>query len=137
MFQGMSRQSFLTFSSVVGLGVALLALGFPGNLLAGKGVEVSTALVVWVREVGVLILASGVTTFLIRKAPDSEALRGVLIGNALLHLGMLPIELIAFFDGIITKPAGVVPNSLLHVGLAFGFAWHARRVQPRSVTQKA
>jgi hypothetical protein len=49
-----------------------------------------------------------------------------------LHLALLPIELVAFSDGIITKLAGVVPNSLLHLGLALGFGWHARRLQLRS-----
>ena len=130
----MARRSFLTFSSVVAFAVAVFALGFPRGLLAGKGVTPDAALLVWVREVGALILAAGVTTFLVRKAPDSEALRGVLIGNAVLHLALLPIELVAFSQGIISKLGGVVPNSVLHLALAVGFALHASRVQARHVT---
>jgi hypothetical protein len=125
----MTRQSFLTFSSVVAVGVAVFALCFPSSLLAGKGVEPERALLVWVREVGALILASGVTTFLVRKAPDSVALRGVLIGNALLHVGLLPIEVLAFSAGVITKLSGVAPNSLLHALLAVGFVTYARSVR--------
>lgn len=124
----MSRRSFLTFSSVVAFAVAVFALAFPTALLAGKGVQPNAATLVWVREVGAMILAAGVTTFLVRKAPDSEALRGVLIGNAVLHLGLLPIELAAFFQGIVTELGGVVPNSVLHVVLAVGFGLHAQRV---------
>jgi hypothetical protein len=124
----MTRQSFLTLSSVVALAVAVLALFFPDALLTGKGVVPDPALLVWVREVGVLIAAAGATTYLVRAAPDSVALRGVLAGNALLHLGLLPVELVAFSQGIITKLGGVVPNSLLHVALAAGFVAYARRV---------
>ena len=129
MVSYMSRQSFLTFSSVVAVGVAAFALGFPSGVLAGKGVEADRALVVWVREVGALILAAGVTTFLVRKAPDSIALRGVLIGNAVLHVGLLPIEVVAFSTGVITKLSGVAPNSLLHALLAAGFIVYTRRMR--------
>lgn len=127
MFPAMNRRTFLTLSSAVAFGVALFALGFPRGLLAGKGVQPDAAVIVWVREVGALILAAGITTFLVRKAPDSEALRGVLIGNAVLHCALLPIELVAYSGGVIPELAGVVPNSVLHSMLAVGFAWHAIR----------
>jgi hypothetical protein len=124
----MTRRSFLTFSSLVAFAVAAFALIAPGGLLAGKGVEPSFPLLVWIREVGVMILAAGITTFLARKAPDSPALRAILIAGAVLHLGLLPIELVALSEGVITKTSGVVPNSLLHVLLAFGFIRFARRI---------
>lgn len=104
-----------------------MALVFPQHLLMGKGVEPDAALVVWVREVGALILASGVTTLLARSAEDSPALKSLLVGNAVLHFGLLPIELVAFGQGVITSLAGVLPNSLLHVGLGVGFAVYAGR----------
>ena len=129
----MNRQLFLTLSAVVALAVAVLALGFPGSLLTGKGVEPTPALLVWVREVGALILAAGVTSFLVREAPDSVAMRGVLLGNALLHIALLPIELIAFGQGVIRNPVGVVPNSLVHIVLASGYltyAWRMHRAGP-------
>jgi len=124
----MTRPSFLTFSSVVALTVAAFALGYPSGLLAGKGVAPSPALLVWIRELGVLILAVSVTTFLVRKQPDSITLKGILIGNALLHFGLLPIELLAFSQGVIPKLSGVLPNSLLHALLGAGFVIHARRI---------
>jgi len=125
----MTRQTFLTLGAAVALAVAAFALILPEALLDGKGVRPNPALVVWVREVGVLILAAGITVALVRKAPDSGALRGVLIGNAVLHLGLLPIELLAYAQGVLTKLGGVVPNSALHVALAFGFAVYARRMR--------
>ncbi|MFZ5890582.1 MAG: hypothetical protein ACOY0T_05885 [Myxococcota bacterium] len=124
----MTRQLFLGLSSVVALAVAAIALFLPHGLLIGKGVEPDALRVVWVREVGALILAVGVTTLLVRKAPDSVALRGVLIGNAVVHFALLPIEIAAFIQGAITKLEGIVPNSLLHVALGTGFVLYARRV---------
>jgi hypothetical protein len=131
----MNRQSFLTFSSVVALAVAVLALCFPSSLLTGKGVVPTPALLVWVREVGALILAAGVTSLLVRKAPDSVAMLGVLVGNAVLHVALLPIEVVAFGQGVIRCLAGVIPNSLVHVVLASGYiiyAWKMHRADQRS-----
>lgn len=126
-----NRHTFLTLSSAVAFAVALFALGFPRALLAGKGVQPGAEVAVWVREVGALILAAGVTTLLARSAPDSQALRSILIGNAVLHAALLPIEILALADGVITEVGGVMPNSVLHLTLAIGFGWHARRVQIR------
>jgi hypothetical protein len=125
----MTRPTFLAASSAVAIAVAIFALGFPHALLEGKGVEPNAATVVWVREVGALILASAVTIALLRKAPDSTALRAVLVGNALLHFTLFPIELAAFSQGVITELSGFLPNSVLHVVLCAGFAVHAWRVR--------
>jgi hypothetical protein len=125
----MTRTWFLGLSTLIAFAVASFALGFPDALLVGKGVVPSPATVVWVREVGVLILASGVTTLLSRRAPDSLALRGVLVGNAVVHFGLFPIELLAFNQGVISEFAGVAPNSLLHLVLSSGFVFYARRVR--------
>jgi hypothetical protein len=136
MMSSMNRSSFLTLSSAIAFAVAGLAFAFPHALLSGKGVTPDPAPVVWVREVGALIFAAGVTTYLCRKAPDSLALRAVLTGNAVLHLTLFPIELIAFTHGVITKLEGVLPNSLLHIALATGFIVTASRVRdaPRELT---
>lgn len=125
----MTRPVFLLVVSCVAVAVAVFALGFPDALLAGKGVQSSPELLVWVREVGVLILATGVTTFLARKAPDSVALRALFVGNAVLHLGLLPIELIGHCQGVVPNLAGLVPNSILHVALAVSFVVCARRMR--------
>jgi hypothetical protein len=114
--------------SCVAFAVAVFALGFPDALLAAKGVQPNPELLVWVREVGALILAAGVTTFLARKSPDSVALRALFVGTALLHLGLLPIELIAYYQGVITQLGGVLPNSMLHIVLAVSFVGYARRM---------
>jgi hypothetical protein len=128
MLQSMTRRTFLVFSSVVATAVAVFAVCAPAALLAGKGVATSPALEVWVREVGAMIFAAAVVTFLARDAPDSLGLRALLVGNAVLHACLLPIEALAYAQGTIGKLSGVVPNTILHALLAVGFASYARRV---------
>jgi hypothetical protein len=120
---------FLTFAGVIALAVGTMALGFPQVLLASKGVVIGPAVVVWVREVGVALLAIGVMAMLVRRAPDSAAVRAFLVGNAVLQAGLFPIEIAAYQAGTITLLSGVVPNSVLHLLLASGFSWFAWRTR--------
>jgi hypothetical protein len=122
----MNRTTFLTASSIIAFAVAGFALAFPDALLVAKGVTPNAALVVWLREAGVMILASGVSVFLARRAPDSAALRALLLGNAVLHFGLFPIEILAYTQGVIPRLAGVLPNSLVHLLLGVGFVVYAR-----------
>lgn len=128
----MSRKTFLSLVAAVALAIGVFALFFPAALLASKGVAPSAAAEVWVREVGIAIAALGVAAFLMRGAPDSPALRAFLVGNLVLQLGLFPIELVAYREGIITKASGVVPNSILHLLLAMGFATFAIRIPQRA-----
>ena len=118
----------MTVVSLISLAVGLIALGLPFAVLESKGVVPNGAAIVWVREVGVLLLALGTIAFAIRKHQDSSTLRAFLIGNAIVHAGLLPIEIIAFAQGVITKASGIIPNSVLHVVMTFAFLYYARRI---------
>jgi hypothetical protein len=116
------RALFLTLSSVIALAVGCFALLFPRALLAGKGVVLPNAAAeVWVRQVGVNILALGTLLFLVRRHAWSPTLRAVFIGNIVVQVGLLPIELAGYLAGALTESSGVVPSSVLHVVLAAGF----------------
>jgi hypothetical protein len=122
----LSRCTFLTLSSTVALAIGLFALACPELLLTSKGVALpNDAAAVWVRELGIVIVALGLVMFLVRRHADSPTLRAVLVGNAVVQLGLFPLELEAFHAGIITRLSGVVPNSVLHVVLAAGFSFFA------------
>ena len=122
------RSRFLTLNSAVALAVGSFAGLLPRALLDSKGVVAPSAAVeLWVREVGVLIFALGALLFLVRKHPSSRTLRAVLIGNALVHLGLLPLELVAYHLQVITRMSGVAPNSVLHGLLATGSLFFASR----------
>lgn len=128
----MTRRSFLLVTAVIGFLVGTCALLLPGEFLASKGVAPLPAPMVWMREVGVLILALGTMAYLARNEPDSPLMRAFLIGNAIVHAGLFPVELIALERGVITRLAGVAPNTVLHVVLAAAFLFYASRVESRA-----
>lgn len=126
----MGRFWFLTFAALVAAGVGGAALLAPDMLLQSKGIGSNPVARVWVREVGALLLAVGVVAWLVRAHVDSPTLRAVLWGNAVLQLGLLPIEPIAYVQSVIPDIAGIVPNTVLHAVLAVGFIAYARAMQP-------
>jgi hypothetical protein len=125
MVRGMARELFLTIVSGIATGIGVFAVILPGRLLSSKGVAPNAALHVWVREVGILLLAIGVTAFLVRGQPNSPTLRAFLVCNAIVQVGLLPIEVIGYVRGVLTKISGVVPNTILHIVLAASFIYYA------------
>ena len=125
----MTRKQFLSVVSFVTLAVGSLASFFPAVLLDGKGVAANQAANVWVREVGVLLIAVGVTSFLVRGDEDSPTLRSFFIGNLILQIGLFPIEVVAYLNGTITRLSGILPNSVLHVLLAIGFSYFLMKMK--------
>jgi hypothetical protein len=125
----MTWKTFLTIVSLVATTIGVVALAAPAALLESKGVAADAATCVWVRELGAAILALGVMTYLMRAESDSRALRACLIGNAIVQLGLFPIELLATTAGTLTKLSGIVPNSGLHLAPAYGFVHFARRMR--------
>jgi hypothetical protein len=125
----MTRKAFLTSVGTIALAIGVFALTWPAALLASKGVAPNPVAKVWVREVGVLILASGVLTLLVRKHPDSPTLRAFLFSSALVHAGLLPIEIAAWTTGVLPGLGPILPNSVLHVVVATGFLYYALRAR--------
>jgi hypothetical protein len=127
----MTQRTFLTLVSLIALSVGTFAVIAPADLLASKGVAPSEAGNLWARELGVALVGLSVATFLCRSHAPSPTLRAFLIGNAILQVGLFPIEILAYQRGIITNAAGIVPNSILHVLLAAGFVYFASRAPRR------
>lgn len=124
------RSTFLTLSSVVALAVGTFALAAPRALLASKGVALpNEGAAIWVRELGVTIFALGLMMFLVRNHADSPTLAVLFFVNALVQLGLLPIEIVAYHRDVITRLSGIVPNSVLHVVLASGFLIFGARMR--------
>jgi hypothetical protein len=125
----MNRKTFLTIASLIALAVGLYALVAPELLLQSKGVEVNAGTMIWVREVGVMLVAVGLTVLMVRNHADSSTLKAVLLGNVVVQLGLLVIEPLAYQAGIITKLAGIAPNTMIHVLLASGFCYFALKMR--------
>ena len=119
----MYRKRFLSFATLVALGVGTVATLFPAALLESKGVVPTAATCLWMREVGVMLVAMGVIFVRVRTQPDSPTLRALMAGNLLIQLGLLGVEVAGYADGVITLLSGILPNAVLHVVLALGFGW--------------
>ncbi|MBL8952375.1 MAG: hypothetical protein JNK82_16465 [Myxococcaceae bacterium] len=123
-------KTFLTVVGLIALTVGSVALLSPLGLLASKGATPSPATVVWVREVGINIIALGVMSLSMRTHAPSPTLRAFFAGNAVVQLGLLPIEILAWRDGTLTQVSGIVPNSVLHAVLGTTFVVLALRMRP-------
>jgi hypothetical protein len=128
----MSRRIFLTIASIIAFSVGLFAILFPTPLLESKGVEPFVSTLVWTRETGLLLLTIGIIAFSIRKHETSETLKTFLFGNIIIQIGLFVIELLAYFNGVITKLSGIIPNLTLHILLAIGFIhfWTTLKFKP-------
>ncbi|MEC7263668.1 MAG: hypothetical protein VXW38_08000 [Bacteroidota bacterium] len=131
----MKRQTFLTIASMIAFLVGVMATFFPSLLLVSKGVFPGDGVKVWMTEVGILLIVSGVINFLIRKHPSSPTLFVLFLGNVLIQLGLLAVEVLAFAKGTITEISGIIPNSIIHGVLAIGFTYYIFRMVPNENPQ--
>jgi hypothetical protein len=132
----MSRKSFLMLTSFVALAVGLFALGAPAVLLGTvKLAAPSSSANVMARTVGVLLITVGVLDFLVRDHADSPTLRAILIANLLLQLLIVPIDPLAYVSGVFHTLGSFLPNTILHLVLAGGFAFYLAKM-PRRLTSR-
>jgi hypothetical protein len=114
--------------------VGLFAIVFPSTLLESKGVEPLIGTLVWTRETGLLLLTIGIIAFSVRKHETSQTLKVFLFGNIVIQIGLFVIELLAYFNGVITKVSGILPNLTLHILLAIGFIHFWRAIKLKTNT---
>lgn len=126
----MTRPTFLVIAAAIALAVGGFAVVAPEQLLHSKGAAPDAVAAVWIREVAVLLIALAGLALAVRKHADSPTLRAVLAFNAVVQLGLLPIEIAAYLDGVLGRLGGIIPNSVVHVVLGAGFAAHAARCRP-------
>jgi hypothetical protein len=110
---------------MVAFAVGLFAFSAPGVLIENvKMAAPSDVANVMARTVGILLITVGMLAFLVRGHEDSPTLRSVLIANLVLQVGILPIDPIAYANGVYGTPGSFVPNTIIHVLLASGFAYY-------------
>ncbi len=120
----MSRKTFLTIVSVIATSIGLFSLFAPSILLGSvKMAEPSAAADVQARTVGILLVAIGLLDFLARKDPDSPSMKAILTANLVLQIGIAPIDPLAYATGAYKTFGSFLPNSILHLVLASGFAY--------------
>ncbi len=126
----MSQKQFLTFSALVACSIGSIALFFPSVLLVEmKAATASGTALVMARTAGAFLLSVGILNFMVRADKASPTMASVLLANALLQVFILPIDPIAYFTGVYGNPMSFIPNTILHIGLLFGFAHFWRKTK--------
>jgi len=121
----MDRKTFLTIVAVVATSIGAAALFIPAPFLREvKAAAPSETANVMARTVGILLLTVGVLNFLVRDHEDSPTLRAVCIANLFLQIGIMPIDPLAYVDGVYKSLGAFVPNTALHFVLAAGFCFY-------------
>lgn len=121
----MHRKTFLTIVAVVATSIGCVALLVPGPfLIEVKAAAPSETANVMARTVGVLLLTIGILNFLVRAHEDSPTLRAVCFANLFLQIGIIPIDPLAYLNGVYGSVGAFLPNTVLHVFLAGGFAFY-------------
>ena len=120
----MSRNLFLSITACVAIIVGFVAVINPHLILMSKGVAVNEATIVWVREVGILLIPIGILNWHFRNLQDYQSMKYFLLCNALWQLGLLPIEILAYRNGIITDLSGIIPNTALHLLFSVGYIFY-------------
>ena len=121
----MSRKTCLTVTAIIAVTIGCVVLAIPGPFITTvKMAAPSETANVMARTVGVLLLAVGALNFLVRGHGDSPTMQSILLFNLVLQLAILPIDPLAFVSGVYGTLGSFVPNTILHVVLALGFAHH-------------
>ena len=120
-----NRKLFLSVAGASAFAVGCLAFLAPRVLLLDvkAAAEASGAAVVMARTTGVLLLAVGALSWAIRGDEDSPTMRSFLAANFALQIAIMPVDPWAFATGVWGTPAAFLPNTILHILLAAGFAW--------------
>jgi len=87
-------------------------------------------------ETGMLLFAVGLIVFWLRKEPNSLALKAVLSGVVVIQIGLLLIEVLAYFRHAITEISGIVPNCILHVVLIVGLGFYVSKMKNKEMERK-
>jgi len=120
----MQRKTFFTIVAFVATAIGCAALFIPAPFLQEvKAAAPSETANVMARTVGILLVFVGLLNFLVRDHEDSPTLRAVCLANLFLQIGIMPIDPLAFFSGVFHSLGAFVPNTILHVVLASGFAF--------------
>jgi|ERR1051326_1943558 hypothetical protein len=117
----MKLKNFLIIASVVPALFGLSLLFSPASLMQTNGLAVSGSAIVFAQGVGGLLIGLAVINWYAKKDTDSPIIKGVLIGNILVHLIALVTDAMAISQHVITKnPAFSLVVHGVFV-LAFGY----------------
>ena len=121
----MNRKTFLTIASVIGLLISLFGMLAPEVFLANvKMAAPNATAIVMGRTACVFLFSISLMAFLVRDHEDSPTLEAFLTANLIMQLGIMPVDPLAYLNGVFSTYWSFVPNTIVHILLAGGFAYY-------------
>ena len=120
----MRRQTFLTIAAIVGVPLAVLMIASPAKMMEEMGTQRSDTANVLLQVVGLMTFSISVILFLARKDEGSIALRAIIIGNIIMGIGSIPIDWIAYQQGIFTQISSLIFSTIVHIIFVVGFIYY-------------
>jgi hypothetical protein len=117
----MKRQTFLTIAASVGILFSIFMLASPSEMIKSMGAQPGDLSDALIQVMSVLLFSISLITFLARKDQGSLALRAIIIGSLVMHIGSIPIDWIAFRHGTFTQISGLIPGTCIHIIFTIGF----------------
>jgi hypothetical protein len=123
------RKHFLALAGVLALGFGAAMIFSPAAMLGNITTLTDPGSPHVLRWLGSGLISVGVINILARNDPGSEALRAVMIGNVVLHVVALVLDVMDHLAGIV-KASGLASGAIVHIGLTIGFLIYLRSVRP-------
>jgi hypothetical protein len=119
----MKRNHFLALSAVLAWIFSITMMLAPDKMLGGLGVAVADSTNWILQLVGVNLFAIGCINFLARNDEGSKALKGVMIGNIILHVVGFAFDFYGFGKGL-SAVSSVIMGGVVHIGMVSGFFYY-------------
>lgn len=124
----MKRSTFLLITSIVSLLFGAVMLFIPDKAAEGFGILSTREHLMFFRAMGEGILAMGVLNFLVRNDSDSNALKSILIFNALYHALGLINDFYSVSQEAITL-TNVMPGIVVHLFIGVGSIFYLMKIK--------
>ncbi len=117
----MKLKYFLVFASIV---PALFGIGLlfaPSMFLSNNGIAVNDSAILFARSVGYMLLGLAWINWSARNSEITSVVKGIILGNIILHVLALVVDAMAANAGVITKnPAfGIVVHLVFIIGFGY------------------
>jgi len=124
----MKRNVFLTIAGILALLFGLTMCFAPGKMMQNLAVTSDQAAFNVLQWAGNMLIAIAFINFMSRNDTGSPALRAVMIGNIVLHVGGLIVDFYQYSIGFVNT-SGLVTGMIVHILLITGFVYYLSKMK--------
>ena len=124
----MKRSIFLIITSIISALFGGMMFFLPEMVTEGFGSAPTAFSTFLMREMGLIILCSGVLNFLVRNDSDSVALKAILIFNIAYHITMIPIVFMGVSQGVFTIDKSI-GGLAAHLFIGIGSLFYLKKIK--------